>query len=131
MPKYEISIIVDPKKNAKEVEGFLKDIFGKNLKEVNKLERTELAYEINNSKVAQYFLFIIETTPKNIEEFVRKVNIEKTIWRHIIINLDKEKSIDTVKFIRTEKQVQELREKFILKRKAYFEARNKKRERNE
>ena len=44
-----------------------------------KLDKTELAYEINKSKSAIYAIVETEATGDDIKEFTRKVNITKTV----------------------------------------------------
>ena len=88
MAKYEIMLILDPKEDinvAKKISG---EIF-KNAK-FEKLEKTELAYEINKSKTGTYILINVESNGDEIKEFTRKTNIVKTIWRSLVINLDTE-----------------------------------------
>ncbi|MFL1059689.1 30S ribosomal protein S6, partial [Mycoplasmopsis synoviae] len=65
----------------------MKSVFLAGFKKTEKLERTELAYEINKTKHAQYFLVNLETERKNIAEFIRLTNINKEIWRHHVVNI--------------------------------------------
>lgn len=88
MPKYEIMVIVDPKAEMTALQEIANSVFGKN--EFKKLEQTELAYEIKKSKTAQYALINTETEGENIQEFTRRTNIEKSVWRILPINLDSE-----------------------------------------
>lgn len=89
-------VLVGPKTSASTVESFLKSVFHDDFKKAEKLERTELAYEINKTKHAQYFLVNLETERKNIAEFIRLSNINKEIWRHLVVNLDTEKGLNKV-----------------------------------
>ena len=88
MAKYEIMLIVDPKADIEVAQTLVNEIF-KNAK-FEKLDRTELAYEINKSKTAQYALVNTEATADEVKEFIRRANIQKAIWRHLAINLDSE-----------------------------------------
>ncbi len=97
MANYEIMIIVDPKENLKNVELLSKEVFKDGLKKFTKMERTDLAYPINNSTIANYFLLNVESNGQEVKEFSRKVNISKTIWRHLAINLDTERAIESLK----------------------------------
>lgn len=97
MAKYEIMIIADPKEDVKTIETMVKDIFGTGMKKFTKMDRTELAYPINKSNTATYILVDAETTGEAIKEFTRKVNITKTIWRQLAINLDSERAVDSLK----------------------------------
>lgn len=93
MNKYEIMMIVDPKVDAKIAFDLLSEVFGKGVKKAEKLENTELAYEINKSKQGQYILASVESDSKNPAEFTRRTNIIKGIWRALVINLDSEKGL--------------------------------------
>ena len=88
MAKYEIMMMIDPKEDDKVVETLVNSVF-KNPK-IQKLEQTELAYEINKSKIAHYFLIDVEATGKEIDDLTTKTNISKKVWRLLAINLDKE-----------------------------------------
>lgn len=97
MAKYEIMLIVDPKEDLKTVEAMAKDVFKDGMKKFQKMDRTELAYPINNSNTAQYVLIDAELSGDDVKEFTRKVNISKTIWRQMTINLDQERAMDSLK----------------------------------
>ena len=56
MSKYEIMLILDPNSDEKIVSEIAKSTFSSKELKVEKLERTELAYEINKSKTAIYML---------------------------------------------------------------------------
>lgn len=92
MPKYEIMLILDPKEDIKIANTIAKDAFGSSFSGFEKMDRTELAYPINNSTTATYLLSEFEADSKGVAEFTRKVNITKSIWRQLIINLSEEKS---------------------------------------
>ena len=121
MPKYEIMIITDPQRDASETEKLVKDVFGNDIK-FNKLDNTELAYEINKSKVASYFLVEADTDGAAVKEFTRRVNIEKTIWRQLAINLDSERQMETAQFTKNVAEVDAARKEAMAKRKAAWEA---------
>lgn len=92
MPKYEIMLILDPQADVKVANEIAQSVFGKGVQKSVKMDRTELAYKINNSTTATYMLMEVETEPENIAEFTRKVNITKEVWRILAINLDAEKA---------------------------------------
>ncbi len=92
MPNYEIMLILDPKEDIKIAEQIAKDAFKGGIKDFKKLDQTELAYPINNSTTGTYILMNVETEGSNIKEFTRKINITKTVWRDMIINIDEEKA---------------------------------------
>ncbi|VEU75913.1 30S ribosomal protein S6 [Mycoplasmopsis columboralis] len=91
MSKYEIMIIVDPKAELSVAQNLLKEVFGKGVSKAEKLEKTELAYEIDKSKQAQYLLAEVESKPELVAEFTRKANIIKEVWRFLVLNLDTER----------------------------------------
>ncbi|WP_083757856.1 30S ribosomal protein S6 [Mycoplasma crocodyli] len=97
MAKYEIVLILDPKAEANTATKLLDEVFGKGVKKTQKLEKTELAYEINKSKHAHYYLAEVEAKPELIAEFSRKANILKTVWRNLVVNLDSEKGLNISK----------------------------------
>jgi len=92
MPKYEIMLIVDPSTDGKVVEKIAKDTFKGSVK-FEVMERTELAYEINKSKTGKYLMINVETEGENIKEFTRKVNIEKSVWRYLVVNKAEEEKL--------------------------------------
>ena len=94
MSKYEIMLILDPNSDEKVVSEIAKSTFKSKSVKVERLERTELAYEINKSKTAIYVLVNVEATGEEINEFMRKANITKNIWRSLSINLDTEKGLN-------------------------------------
>ena len=95
MSNYEIMLILDPKSDDKIITEIANSSFltSKEYK-VEKLERTELAYEIKKSKTAFYYLLTTKATGDEINEFLRKSNIAKNIWRTLSINLDSEKGLN-------------------------------------
>lgn len=96
MAKYEIMIIVDPKADLKEIESFTKEIFENGLTKFTKMDKTDLAYPINKSTTAQYILIDAEVEGDVIKEFTRRVNINKSIWRQLAINLDTERAVSSL-----------------------------------
>ncbi len=94
MPKYEIMLIVDPKLLT-EAETIAKEVLGVDAN-ITKLEKTELAYEINGTKIANYLVVDVTTEGATVKEFIRRANISKAIWRHLAINLDSERAMDSV-----------------------------------
>lgn len=92
MSKYEILVIVDPKADAKVGFDLVEEVFGKtNITKSEKLELTDLAYEIKGSNKAQYLSFELNAESHLIAEFTRRANINKQIWRQLVINLTSEK----------------------------------------
>ncbi|WP_435129372.1 30S ribosomal protein S6 [Mycoplasma sp. 6243] len=103
MFKYEIMMIVNPKADVKVAFDLLSEVFGKGIKKAEKLERHELAYEINKSKHAQYVLAHVEADAKAPAEFTRRANIIKDIWRTLLINLDTERGMHPKKEVKQSK----------------------------
>lgn len=94
MSNYEVMLILDPKSDEKIVSEIAKTTFKSKDIKIEKLERTELAYEINKSKTAIYVLITVKATGEEINEFTRKSNITKNIWRILSLNLDTEKGLN-------------------------------------
>ena len=94
MSNYEVMLILDPKSDEKIVSEIAKSTFKSKDIKIEKLERTELAYEINKSKTATYILLNVKASGEEINEFARKANISKNIWRILSINLDTEKGLN-------------------------------------
>ena len=93
MSKYEIMLILDPTSDEKIVSDISSSTFKSKDVKIEKLERTELAYEINKSKTSKYLIINVTATGEEINEFTRKSNITKSIWRILSINLDTEKGL--------------------------------------
>lgn len=93
MNKYEIMLILDPNSDEKNISELVNSTFKEKDFKIEKLERTELAYEINKSKTGKYILINVKAHGDEINEFTRKANIAKNIWRMISINLDTEKGL--------------------------------------
>ncbi len=93
MSKYEIMLILDPTSDEKVISEIAKSTFKSKDVQIEKLDRTDLAYEINKSKTASYFVINTLATGEEINEFTRKSNITKNIWRILSINLDTEKGL--------------------------------------
>ncbi|QJB71083.1 30S ribosomal protein S6 [Mycoplasma sp. 1654_15] len=107
MSKYEIMTVLAPGTELKVIEDILKSVFSaKNIEKFEKLERTELAYEIKKHKQGIFVLANVKAEESLIEEFVRRANIlKKQILRFLVINLDSERGINkTFKAIKNDKQ---------------------------
>jgi len=93
MTKYEIMLVVDgniasadAEKVSKEMQAILKG--AKGLKE-EKLGLKKMAYKIGKCSSAYYFVLNFETEKtETIKEFNRLALINKSILRHLIINLE-------------------------------------------
>ncbi|WP_127942879.1 30S ribosomal protein S6 [Mycoplasma sp. ATU-Cv-703] len=92
MPKYEILLIVDPKADSKQTENLAQEVFKTGSYQISPFEKNQLAYPINNSLTAKYILINIETDGSNIAEFTRRANLNKNVWRYLVVNLDQEKT---------------------------------------
>ncbi|WGI36365.1 30S ribosomal protein S6 [Mesomycoplasma lagogenitalium] len=94
MAKYEIMLILAPTEDFSLATKLAKEVFKDGVKKAEKLERTHLAYPINKSTTGTYVLLNVESEESVISEFVRKANIQKTIWRTLVINLDSERGLN-------------------------------------
>ncbi|WP_045433846.1 30S ribosomal protein S6 [Metamycoplasma canadense] len=94
MSKYEIMILSNPNNSTEEsVKELVLSVLDEKNTKFEKLERTELAYPINKLKRANYFLVLTKAQPELIKELTRKFNIDKSILRTLIINLNSEKGL--------------------------------------
>ncbi|PYF43694.1 30S ribosomal protein S6 [Metamycoplasma alkalescens] len=93
MSKYEIMILVNPTSKEESVKELLFSVLDEKNTKFERLERTELAYPIKKLNRASYFLVLTKTEPESIKELTRKFNIDKTILRSLVINLDSEKGL--------------------------------------
>ena len=93
MSNYEIMILT----KLESSEDKLKEIILTSLKlkdaKLVKLERNELAYPIKKQTRANYYLLNVKADNSLIAELVRKLNINKSVLRYLIINLDTQKNI--------------------------------------
>ncbi|MGL4343269.1 MAG: 30S ribosomal protein S6 [Metamycoplasmataceae bacterium] len=94
MSKYEIMLILDPSSNIELVQSLVKATFKESNATIEELKNIELAYQINKSKTGKYILININASGDEINEFNRKCNISKEIWRNLSINLDTEKGLN-------------------------------------
>ncbi|VEU77797.1 30S ribosomal protein S6 [Mycoplasmopsis columbinasalis] len=92
MSKYEIILILDPKAEDKVGFNLVNDVFGQaQVSKAEKMQITDLAYPIHSSHKAQFLNFLVKSPSHLIAEFVRRANIVKEIWKHLVVNLDTEK----------------------------------------
>lgn len=124
MLNYEITLIMDPKFEIKELEALSKSIFLKSKISLEKLSFTKLAYKIKKINVADYYLIkVSEADKQEILEFARKANIARFILRLLIINMTEEKGlhrkkrpylqkISEIRRIKTEKAQQDKTKNF-------------------
>lgn len=95
MAKYETMVVIDGSLKDTEIKKSITDIKGllkgaKNI-EVNEMGIRELAYEIQKKKTGYYVVFNFETEDKTLlSEFRRLMFLNKTVLRHLIINIEKE-----------------------------------------
>ena len=94
MSKYEIMLILDPKAEVDNTKKIADEVFKKDLESFEKMDRTDLAYEINGSLKGTYLLIHVNTEGKNIIEFKRRLSLTKDVWRELSINLDREIKLD-------------------------------------
>ncbi|WP_373436100.1 30S ribosomal protein S6 [Metamycoplasma equirhinis] len=93
MSNYEIMILVNPNSSEEDFKSFLFSILKNENTKLEKLERTEIAYPIKKLSRANYYLINTKAEPTIISELTRKLNINKSILRSLVINLDSEKGL--------------------------------------
>ena len=93
MSKYEIMVLFSGKLNVNEAEKILNEL-NKNIKsdnlEVKFLYTKELAYPIHNEILAHYYQLNFDGEGDSFADWKRLVLINKSILRHLIINLSKD-----------------------------------------
>lgn len=96
MNKYEIMFIVkatmesaDIKKTAESYKTLMTNLKGK-VTDYKELGEKKLAYPINKELNGYYFVMQVEADNSMVHEFDRKIRLDETIIRHLIIRLDEE-----------------------------------------
>ena len=94
MRKYEVMFVVKPtleegatKAIVESMKKVLEDK-GAKIKSEKNMGKKELAYEVKDFKVGNYFLFVIESEPVAVQEFSRVANINEDIIRHIVVKVE-------------------------------------------
>jgi small subunit ribosomal protein S6 len=95
MAKYEIMLLVDGTLSEKDAKSSIKELLNiieKNDKfEFTNLGMKDMAYAIHGQNKCWYFQYNFESNiPTQINEFRRLALINKTVLRHLIINLEKD-----------------------------------------
>lgn len=93
MSKYEIMLLVNPTSTEESVKELVFSVLDEKNTKFERIERTELAYPINKLTRASYFLILTKAKPEAVKELTRKFNIDKSIIRSLIINLNSEKGL--------------------------------------
>lgn len=100
MAKYEIMLLISGKVQAPEAETLVQQLKA-NIKSdnlnVNYLGIKELAYEINKEKTAHYYLLNFDGEANSFFDFHRLALINKSVLRHLIVNLDKDYGARAIK----------------------------------
>lgn len=100
MAKYEIMLLISGKVQAPEAEALVEqlkvNIKSDNLN-VNYLGIKELAYEISKEKTAHYYLLNFDGEANSFFDFHRLALINKSVLRHLIVNLDKDYGARAIK----------------------------------
>lgn len=100
MAKYEIMLLISGKAPASEADALVEqlktNIKSENLN-VNYLGIKELAYEINKEKTAHYYLLNFDGEANSFFDFHRLALINKSVLRHLIVNLDKDYGARAIK----------------------------------
>ncbi|MEX1817934.1 30S ribosomal protein S6 [Metamycoplasma hominis] len=93
MSNYEIMILTNPKTTDEELQNLVFSVLDKNSSKFERLERNETAYPIKKLTHVNYFLITTKAEPHLMSELTRKLNIDKSVLRSLIINLDSEKGL--------------------------------------
>ena len=96
MNKYEIMFIVkatmesaDVKKSAETYKNLIETLKGK-VVEAKELGEKKLAYPIKKELNGYYYVMQVEANKEAIQEFDRKIRLDETILRHLIIRREEE-----------------------------------------
>ena len=96
MNKYEIMFIVkatmesaDVKKSAETYKNLIETLKGK-VVEAKELGERKLAYPIKKELNGYYYVMQVEANKEAIQEFDRKIRLDETILRHLIIRQEEE-----------------------------------------
>lgn len=96
MNKYEIMFIVkatmesaDVKKSAETYKNLIETLKGK-VVEFKELGEKKLAYPIKKELNGYYYVMQVEANKEAIQEFDRKIRLDETILRHLIIRQEEE-----------------------------------------
>ena len=96
MNKYEIMFIVkatmesaDVKKSAETYKNLIETLKGK-VVEAIELGEKKLAYPIKKELNGYYYVMQVEANKEAIQEFDRKIRLDETILRHLIIRQEEE-----------------------------------------
>ena len=96
MRKYEIMFIVkatmesaDVKKSAETYKNLIETLKGK-VVEAKELGEKKLAYPIKKELNGYYYVMQVEANKEAIQEFDRKIRLDETILRHLIIRQEEE-----------------------------------------
>ena len=96
MNKYEIMFIVkatmesaDVKKSAETYKNLIETLKGK-VVEAKELGEKKLAYPIKKELNGYYYVMQVVANKEAIQEFDRKIRLDETILRHLIIRQEEE-----------------------------------------
>ena len=96
MNKYEIMFIAkatmesaDVKKSAETYKNLIETLKGK-VVEAKELGEKKLAYPIKKELNGYYYVMQVEADKEAIQEFDRKIRLDETILRHLIIRQEEE-----------------------------------------
>lgn len=94
MRDYEVMFVVKPtleegavKTVVENMKKVLEDK-GAKIKSEKNMGKRELAYEVNDFKVGNYFLLCVSCLPAAVTEFDRVANITEDIIRHIVVRVE-------------------------------------------
>ena len=94
MRNYEVMFIVKPTLEEGATLAVLENMKkvlldnGAKIKSEKNMGKRELAYEVKDFKMGNYFFIVVESLPKAVEEFDRVANINEDIIRHIVVRVE-------------------------------------------
>ena len=94
MRNYEVMFVVKPTLEEGAVKALVENMKkvltdkGAKIKSEKNMGKRELAYEVKDFKVGNYFLLCVSCLPDAVSEFERVANINEDIIRHIVVKVE-------------------------------------------
>lgn len=92
--QYELTYVLPPSLAEDEINSMQETIqgwitmHGGEITKVSHWGRRRLAYTIQNYKEGYYILYHVSTAPANLKDLDRRMRLDTTILRHLIVRLD-------------------------------------------
>lgn len=93
MKDYELTLIIDPdsktedqKKLITKVKKIITDLKGK-VEKTDEWGKKQLSYPIKKKNMGSYFCLKINLSPEKVFEIDKKLKLEETLMRHLLVNL--------------------------------------------